>query len=325
MMNDVFIFSIMCIFFNEDYQLVEGMCIIINFVNLVCGVCWQENLCNIICMINNCFNDLVYWDNLSVDCYVVELDIILVEMYIDGNVGSDFFFLIEVLCLIIVDMYIGVCIEGIVGNNFLFYVCDYDFSVVFLVSNEGKDIFGILEGFGDLYGKLFKYFLELDVYCVNFSKGLVICISVFSSRIYYCIENYYLILGVEYCQGECFFIDQYFDKMGLWVCYFMLLGSVVLLVFYFQGDLLGDYLNLELIGIISMMEVFQKIYCFEIYNVNFVVGKVYQFSLKYQDYFFICIVYDCEECSQLVVKQGWFIEEYFIKLYCVVFEQWVVC
>lgn len=108
--------------------------------------------------------------------------------------------------------------------------------------------------------------------------------------------------------------------MGLMVCYFMFFDSVVLLVFYFSGDLLCDYMNLELIGIISMMEIFQKIYCFEIYNVNFVVGKIYWFSLQYEDYFVICIVYDCEECSCLVVQQGCFVEEYFIKLYCVVFE-----
>lgn len=36
----------------------------------------------------------------------------------------------------------------------------------------------------------------------------------------------------------------------------MLLNSVVFFVFYFLGDLLSDYINFELIGMISMMEMF---------------------------------------------------------------------
>lgn len=44
--------------------------------------------------------------------------------------------------------------------------------------------------------------------------------------------------------------------MGLNVCYFMLLNSVVFFVFYFFGDLLNDYINLEFISIIVMMEIF---------------------------------------------------------------------
>lgn len=36
----------------------------------------------------------------------------------------------------------------------------------------------------------------------------------------------------------------------------MLKNSVVLLVFYFIGDLFSDYISLELIVIISMMEMF---------------------------------------------------------------------
>ena len=99
-------------------------------------------------------------------------------------------------------------------------------------------------------------------------------------------------------------------------------GSVAPLAFYFQGDLLGDYSNLELIGTISTMEAFQKIYRPEIYNANSVAGKVYQPSLKHQDYSSTRIVYDREERSQLAVKQGKFTEEHFIKPYRAVLEQW---
>ena len=98
-------------------------------------------------------------------------------------------------------------------------------------------------------------------------------------------------------------------------------GSVAPLAFYFQGDLLGDYSNLELIGTISTMEAFQKIYRPEIYNANSVAGKVYQPSLKHQDSS-TRIVYDREERSQLAVKQGRFTEEHFIKPYRAVLEQW---
>ncbi|TGQ49708.1 DUF1852 family protein, partial [Mesorhizobium sp. M1C.F.Ca.ET.212.01.1.1] len=95
-------------------------------------------------------------------------------------------------------------------------------------------------------------------------------------RTYHRTENHHPILGVEYRQGEFSATDQYFDKMGLQVRYFMPPGSVAPLAFYFQGDLLGDYSNLELIGTISTMEAFQKIYRPEIYNANSVAGKVYQ-------------------------------------------------
>lgn len=52
-------------------------------------------------------------------------------------VGSgESFLLIEILKMNIVDYVINECIEGIVGNNFLLYVCDYDFSVVLLDYNK---------------------------------------------------------------------------------------------------------------------------------------------------------------------------------------------
>ncbi|KAG0926624.1 hypothetical protein G6F31_018326 [Rhizopus arrhizus] len=61
------------------------------------------------------------------------------------------------------------------------------------------------------------------------------------------------------------------------------------------------------------MDTFQKIYRPEIYNANSAAGKLYQPSLKNQDYSLPQIVYDREERSQLAVKQGKFTEEHFIK------------
>ena len=63
---------------------------------------------------------------------------------------------------------------------------------------------------------------------------------------------------MEYRQGEFSPTDQYFDKMGLQVRYFMPPGSVAPLAFYFQGDLLGDYSNLELIATISSRLIVNK-------------------------------------------------------------------
>lgn len=111
-------------------------------------------------------------------------------------------------------------------------------------------------------------------------------------------------------------------KMGLKVRYFMPPNSVAPLAFYFTGDLLSDYTNLELISTISTMETFQKIYRPEIYNANSVAGKSYQPSLKHEDYSLTRIVYDREERSRLAIEQGKFVEEQFIKPYQAILEQW---
>lgn len=99
-------------------------------------------------------------------------------------------------------------------------------------------------------------------------------------------------------------------------------GSAAPLAFYFAGDLLSDYTDLELISAISTMETFQKIYRPEIYNANSAAGQVYQPSLKYQDYSLTQIVYDREERSQMAVTQGKFTEEQFIKPYKAILEEW---
>ena len=130
------------------------------------------------------------------------------------------------------------------------------------------------------------------------------------------------ILGVEYQQNEFSPTDEYFKKMGLQVRYFMPPNSVAPFAFYYTGDLLSDYSNLELISTISTMETFQKIYRPEIYNANSVAGQCYQPSLNYQDYSLTQIVYDREERTQLAIQQGKFTEESFIKPHKAILEQW---
>ncbi|WP_372763505.1 putative oxygenase MesX, partial [Pseudoalteromonas sp.] len=105
------------------------------------------------------------------------------------------------------------------------------------------------------------------------------------------------------------------------VRYFMPPNSVAPLAFYFFGDLLNDYTNLELISTICTMETFQKIYRPEIYNANAAAGKLYKPDLKNGDHSVTQIVYDREERNQLANQQGKFTEQHFIKPYKQLLEQ----
>ncbi|MFT4246458.1 MAG: DUF1852 domain-containing protein [Pseudomonas sp.] len=320
-MSKEFEFRIKRIRFDENYLPADNTRITTNFANLARGEHRQENLRNTLKMIDNRFNSLADWDNPMGDRYAVEIDIISVEMDI-GAEGSDAFPLIEILSTTIVDKKNNERIDGIVGNNFSSYVRDYDFSVLLPEYNNGKSTFSVPDDFGDLHGKLFKHFVNSSAYKERFSKPPVICISASGSKTYRRTGNRHPILGIEYRQDELSSTDQYFGKMGLQVRYFMPRNSVAPLAFYHRGDLLNDYTHLELIGTISMMETFQKIYRPEIYNANAEAGSIYQPSLKHQDYSLTKIVYDREERSQLAVKQGKFTEEHFIKPHKSTLEQW---
>ncbi|WP_186064930.1 DUF1852 domain-containing protein [Burkholderia gladioli] len=321
-MENNFTFEIKRICFDENYHPSDNTRITTNFANLARGTRRQENLRNTLKMIDSRFNELAHWDNPKGDRYSVDLEIISVEMKIDAGHGIDAFPLIEILKTKIIDKKNGKRIEGIAGNNFSSYVRDYDFSVLLPEHNHDKSEFGIPDDFGDLHGKLFKHFLNSSAYREISGKPPVICISASTSKTYHRTENQHPILGVEYRQSELSLTDRYFGKMGLQVRYFMPPNSVAPLAFYFLGDLLEDYTNLELIGTISAMETFQKIYRPEIYNANSAAGKCYQPSLKHRDYSLTRIVYDREERSQLAVKQGKFTEEHFIKPYKHILEQW---
>ena len=208
------------------------------------------------------------------------------------------------------------------GNNFFSYVRDYDFSVLLLEHNKQQTHFSTPENYGELHGKLFKSFINSKAYKENFKKQPVICLSVSSSRTYERTENQHPLLGVEYIQDKYSLTDEYFKKMGMQVRYFMPANSVAPLAFYFSGNLLADYTNLELISTISTMSAFQKIYRPEIYNANSAAGKFYQPSLQHQDYSLTRIVYDREERNRLAIEQGKFVEEHFIKPYQDILGQW---
>ena len=321
-MSKDFTFAIKSICFDEDYRPSENTRITTNFANLARGQSRQENLRNTFQMVDNRFNALAHWDNPKGDRYSVKLEIISVEMTVDGEDGSNGLPLIEMLKTNILDRKTGENVAGIVGNNFSSYVRDYDFSVLLLEHNKNQPEFSVPADFGDLHGKLFKSFVNSSAYRENFKKPPVICLSVSSSKTYHRTANQHPVLGVEYLQDAYSLTDEYFQKMGLKVRYFMPPNSVAPLAFYFSGDLLGDYTSLELIGTISTMDTFQKIYRPEIYNANSAAGESYRPSLKHQDYSLTRIVYDREERSRLAIEQGKFVEEHFIKPYRTVLDQW---
>lgn len=321
-MSKNFTFAIKSSRFDENYNPSENTRITTNFANLARGKNRQENLRNTLVMMNNRFNSLARWDNARGDRYNVELDIISVEMNIGTGDNSKSFPAIEILKTTIIDTKTHERIEGIVGNNFSSYVRDYDFSIYLPDHNRQQAQFTIPENFGDLHGTIFKHFVNSPEYKAKFSKNPVICLSVSNKNSYHRNGNVHPVLGVEYRQEGSSLTELYFKKMGLQVRYFMPENSVAPLAFYFRGDLLRDYTNLELIGTISTMETFQKIYRPEIYNANSAAGEYYQPDLNNQDHSLTKIVYDREERSQLAVEQGKFTEEHFIKPYKNILEQW---
>lgn len=308
--------------FDEDYRPVATSRVTTNFANLARGENRQKNLQNTFTMIDRRFNSLAHWDNETADRYSVELDIISVNVDFDGTGGGDSVPLIEVLQPTIVDRQSGGRITGIVGNNFSSYVRDYDFSVVLPTHHTNHPTSDLPDDFGVLHGNLFKSFLRSDAYARHFRKSPVICLSVSSSKSYHRTANQHPVLGVEYRQSEFSLTDDYFAKMGLRVRYFMPANSVAPLAFYFLGDLLGDYTDLELIATISTMESFQKIYRPEIYNANSAAGAHFQPSLNQSDYSTTQIVYDREERARLAAEQGKFAEEHFITPHKAALEQW---
>lgn len=322
MMKDNFAFAIKSIRFDENYRPADETRATTNFANLARGENRQENLRNALGMINNRFNALAHWDNPTGDRYAVELGIVSAEINLGDRGHGRAFPLIEILETHVVDRKTNTRTAGVAGNNFSSYVRDYDFSIVLPEHNKDQGDFSTPEDFGILHGNLFKGFLRSEAYKERFGKPPVICLSVSCSRTYVRSENRHPVLGVEYLQDELSLTDRYFGKMGLQVRYFMPPGSVAPLAFYFRGDLLGDYTVLELVGTISTMETFQKIYRPEIHNANSAAGTCYRPSLQHKDYSLTQVVYDREERSRLAIEQGRFARQHFIEPYRDILEQW---
>lgn len=312
-----FSFSIKRIAFNENYKPADSTRLTTNFANLARGDHRKQNLKNALTMMNNRLNDLVYWDNPNADRYELLLDIVSAELHLQGQD----FPTMEILQPTIVDKKTNKHIKGIAGNNFSSYVRDYDFSVLLLDYNKGREAFEVPPHFGELHGKLFHHLLTSEAYKAEFDKPPVICLSVANAKTYRKTTNVHPILGVEYSHTPSL-TDSYFAKMGLSVRYFMPNKCVAPLAFYFMGDLLADYSNLELVATIATMETFQKIYRPEIYNANSAAGEIYTPSLTYDDYSLTNVDYDRKERSELAVKQGKYTEANFILPYQAILADW---
>lgn len=319
--ND-FVFALKSTCLDENYHPSNKTRLTTNFANLARGENRQQNLRNALKMINNRFNALANLDNPKGDRYLVELEIMTVTMNIDNKNAIDNLPMIEVLKTNIFDHKTNKYIDGVAGNNYSSYVRDYDFSFLLIEYNKNKSSFCVPENFGDLHGKLYKCFVSSDTYKEHFKMSPIICLSVSSNKTYTRTEYQHPVLGFEYQQDQYSLTDEYFYKMGLKVRFFMPPNSVAPMAFYHSGDLLTDYTDLGLISSISTMETFQKIYRPEIYNANSVAGKIYQPSLKHEDYSLTRVVYDREERNRLAVEQGKYAEEHFIKPYKDILEQW---
>ncbi|NDW00204.1 DUF1852 domain-containing protein [Salipiger sp. PrR002] len=313
-------FKITSLRFDEDYMPTDSTRLTTNFANLARGSNRRQNLTNALRMIDNRFNDLAHWDNPSGDRYAVELDIISVDLDVDGK--GQAFPVIEVLKTTIHDRQTDARIDGLVGNNFSSYLRDYDFSVVLPAHRKARDGISVPDDFGELHGNIFRAFVASEAFRAQFRKPPVICISVSESKTYRRTTNAHPVLGVEYEPSGASLTEQYFRKMGMQVRYFMPPRSVAPLAFYFIGDLLNDYTNLELIGTISTMEAFQKIYRPEIYNANSEAGHCYKPSLKHRDFSPTRVIYDREERARLATEQGRFAEEHFIKPHLARLGEW---
>ena len=322
LMTNEFDYNITTTRFDEDYSPSESSRITTNFANLARGEQRQQNLHNALTMIERRFNSLADWDNPTGDRYAVELEIVTVGLRFAAEGRDQEFPLLEILDVQIVDSTTGERTRGIAGNNFSSYVRDYDFSVLLPSIKAAATANTVPDDFGGLHGKLFDHFLGSQAYRDRFDAPPVICISVSTSKTYHRTGNQHPVLGIEYDNDDVSLTDEYFAKMGLKARFFMPSGSVAPLAFYFRGDLLADYSNLQLIGTISTMETFQKIYRPEIYNANSPAAAVYRPTLEQQDFSRTQISYDRDERSQLAATQGKYTEEHFMTPHQDVLDQW---
>src|SRR5690554_6760891 len=83
-MSNELTFTLKSIRFDEDYEPAGNTRLTTNFANLARGERRQENLRNTLMMINNRFNACAAWDNPNSDRYSVELEIISIDINIEG-------------------------------------------------------------------------------------------------------------------------------------------------------------------------------------------------------------------------------------------------
>ena len=143
-------------------------------------------------MIDNRFNALAHWDNLNGSLFDWKLDIISVDIDVEG-IGETFP-TIEIKPILLIIKPINV-LRGIVGNNFSSYVRDYDFSVLLPEHNKHQTKFSLPENYGELHGKIFKSFLNSNLIKIISVKPPVICLGVSTTKTYHRTANQHLSWG----------------------------------------------------------------------------------------------------------------------------------
>lgn len=309
--------------FDETYAPGRHTRITTNFANLARGSDRAANIARALAMMQKRLNALAHWDNPSGDRYTLALDILSVEMHSPALGVTQPFPLLEWLQPIVWDCRAQRHIEGVVGNSFSSYVRDWDFSVRLAAHNAVRTDFDVPADFGDLHAALFTQFLQSAHFQAHFQKSPIICLSVANSKIYNRSSNYHPVLGFEYLQNTHSLTDTYFAKMGFQVRFFMPENSVAPMAFYFQGDLLADYTNLELIATISVMESFQRIYRPEIYNAHARAANCFQPNLHNPDYCPTPVTYDRQERSRLASEQGQWTQTHFIAPHQAQLQNWL--
>ena len=93
-MSSGFSYTIRRVIFDEHYEPSDATRATTNFANLARGEQREQNLRSALRMIDRRFNALAPWDNARGDRYSLELEIISVDIDIEGNgdasnVGSD--------------------------------------------------------------------------------------------------------------------------------------------------------------------------------------------------------------------------------------------
>jgi hypothetical protein len=305
--------------FDEDYSPADSSRLTTNFANLARGEHRRQNLRSALGMIDRRCNDLAAAGDPVGDRYRVELDIVSVTAHFVDRGQAEQFPLLEMLDVAILDQHTGERHQGILGNNFSSYLRDYDFAV--LLPSLDKEA-GIPSDFGELHGQLFQRFLESAAFRSQFDAEPVVCISVSTSQTYRQSDYVHPVLGAEYLHEHSSLTDDYFGRMGMRVRYFMPPGAKAPLAFYTRGDLVNDYSDLQLIGTISTMETFQKIYRPEIYNANTAAPSTYRPSLAHTDYSTPAVTYDREERSRLAITQGRYTEEHLVQPHRALLERW---
>ena len=208
-------------------------------------------------MINRRFNDLAHWDNVTGDHYQVELEIVSAHLEIAGT--KDSFPAIEILKPL--SLTPRPSSESMASWVTVFLPMCAIMTLVYGCWRITKTSHRLAcpSGLGIcMVSCLSMCWTRLPIVS-NLTNPRWICLSVSTTKTYTQTANCHPILGTEYVQDAYSLTDEYFSKMGLSVRYFMPPKSVAPFAFYFKGDLLNDYTNLELISTISTMETFQNL------------------------------------------------------------------